>query len=288
MSNQQQLVSVIVPCYKQAEFLAEALDSVLVQQYQNWECIIVNDGSPDLTDEVAQFYLAKDARFKYLKQENSGLAAARNAGIKISSGKYILPLDADDRIGPEYLTEAVMALNNDNELKLVYCRSEFFGEQCGEWMLQDYSPERLLTNNIIFCSAIFRRIDFDRIGGYDGSFRYSGHEDWDFWISILLPEGKVLKLPKILFFYRIRHNSMIHSLSSENVITNGFKIYEKHKDMYLRFWGSPQKYLAENLKLKDEMTALLKSPRIKIANLLFFPVDLLRSIHKAIIKNRTS
>ncbi len=264
-----------MPCYNQAQFLPEALDSVLAQQYPDWECIIVNDGSPDNTETVAQAWLTKDARFKYLQQANKGLAGARNTGIRSSSGKYILPLDADDRIGPEYLTKAVAALEMDSQLKLVYCRAVFFGDKQGEWQLPDYSPAELLVRNLIFSCAVFRRSDFDLTGGYDESFR-DGHEDWDFWISILLPDGKVLKLPETLFFYRIRKHSMVHSLSAEKIIANGFKIYEKHKDMYLRYWGSPQQYIVASL----DLIALMKSPRIKLANILFYPVDLIRKLNK--------
>jgi glycosyltransferase involved in cell wall biosynthesis len=278
MENQP-LVSVIVPCYNQAEFLPEALDCVRAQTYQNWECVIINDGSPDSAEAVAQPYLAKDARFKYLRQENQGPSAARNSGIRHSSGKYILPLDADDRVGSEYLSEAVAALEQDSELKLVYSRVNFFGENHGEWKLPDYSPSELLVRNMIFNSAIFRRTDFDRVGGYDENFR-DGHEDWEFWISLLCPAGKVLKLPEIHFFYRIRDCSRQHTLSGKEAIACGLKFYEKHKDIYLRFWGSPQKYLVENLRLKEDWAALMKSPRMKLANLLFMPVDLIREFCK--------
>lgn len=276
MSNQP-LVSVIVPCYKQAEFLPEALDSVFAQHYQNWECIIINDGSPDNTDAVAQTWLAKDARFKYLQQENQGPSAARNNAIRHSSGKYILPVDADDRIGPEYLSGAVAALEQDAELKLVYCRAAFFGDKHGEWQLPDYAPAEQLVRNLIFSCAVFRRTDFDQVGGYDESFRH-GYEDWEFWIALLCPDGKVLKLPAIHFYYRIRDCSRQHSLSREQIIDYGFKIYEKHKDMYLRFHGSPQQCLIENQRLKEDWAALMKSPRMKLANLLFIPVDLFRAL----------
>ena len=279
--NNQPLVSVIVPCYKQAEFLPETLDSVLAQTYSNWECIIVNDGSPDDTDAVAQKYLEKSNRFKYIKQQNSGPAAARNAGIKSSSGKYILPLDADDLIGAEYLFKAVAALEKDSGLKLVYCRVKFFGERSGEWSLPEYSPSGLLAGNMIFNTALFRRSDFDLAGGYDESFR-DGHEDWDLWLSLLLPDGKVLQLPEVLFYYRIRHVSRQNSMSGEKVIADGFKIYEKHKEMYLHFWGSPQQYIMENQLLKKDWENLMKSPRMKMADILFMPVDLIRTIQKKI------
>ena len=87
------LISVIVPCYNQAQYLDECLQSVLNQTYQNWECIIVNDGSPDNTHEIAESYCRKDARFKYFYKENGGLSSARNAGISISNGEFIQFLD---------------------------------------------------------------------------------------------------------------------------------------------------------------------------------------------------
>ena len=273
----QPLVSVIVPCYKQAEFLPEALSCVLAQTCPDWECIIINDGSPDNTEAVAQSWLAKDARFKYLQQENQGPSAARNNAIRHSSGKYILPLDADDRVGAGYLSDAVAALEQDAELTLVYSRVSFCGEKHGEWELPDYSPSELLVRNMIFNSAIFRRADFDRVGGYDESFR-EGHEDWEFWISLLCPDGKVLKLPEIYYFYRVRDCSRQHSLSAGQISDCGLRFYEKHKDMYLRFHGSPQQCLIENQRLQEDWAALMKSPRMKLANLLFTPVDLLRAL----------
>ncbi len=92
------LISVIVPCYNQAQYLDECLQSVLDQTYQDWECIIVNDGSPDNTEEVAKKWLAKDSRFKYFYKENGGLSSARNAGIKDSIGQFIFFLDFDYKI----------------------------------------------------------------------------------------------------------------------------------------------------------------------------------------------
>lgn len=103
----QPLVSVIIPCYNKAAFLAEALDSVFMQSYSNWECIIINDGSLDNTQNIAKSYAIKDNRFKYLCQDNQGVSIARNNGIKASSGIFILPLDADDTIEPTYIEKAV-------------------------------------------------------------------------------------------------------------------------------------------------------------------------------------
>jgi len=90
------LINIIVTCYNQAHYLDEALQSVLDQTYPDWECIIVNDGSTDYTEEVAQKWVEKDSRFHYLKKENGGLSSARNAGLELAKGEYIQFLDSDD------------------------------------------------------------------------------------------------------------------------------------------------------------------------------------------------
>ena len=95
------LVSVIVPCYNQASYLGETLHSVFNQTYVDWECIIVNDGSTDHTEEIAVLWCEKDSRFRYLYKENGGLSSARNMGIAVSKGEYIQFLDSDDLIVPE-------------------------------------------------------------------------------------------------------------------------------------------------------------------------------------------
>ena len=96
-------ISIIVPCYNQAQYLDECLQSVLEQTYENWECIIVNDGSPDDTEVVAKKWLEKDNRFQYLYKKNGGLSSARNAGIKQAKGVYIQLLDSDDLLQKDKL-----------------------------------------------------------------------------------------------------------------------------------------------------------------------------------------
>ncbi len=130
------IVSVIVPCYKQAHFLNESLQSVLDQTYPHWECIIVNDGSPDNTDEIARRWIEKDSRFKYLKKENGGLSSARNEGIAISLGEFILPLDADDILDADYLTKAVPVLEQNPELGIVSCYTRFFKKNIADFFYE--------------------------------------------------------------------------------------------------------------------------------------------------------
>lgn len=248
------LVSVIVPCYNQSQFLAEALDSVLVQCYENWECIIINDGSPDNTEEVALRYCQKDNRFVYLKKENGGICSARNEGIRRSSGNYIFPLDADDKIGEEYFLKAVEILDKDSHAKVVYAEAELFGIDSGIWELPSYSIKQLALENMIPCSGFFRKTDFNKYGGYDESFSY-GLEDWEFWLRILKDGGVVKKLPSVQFYYRKAENSRTKELLGNDGwnIEMRNKLFLKHFDLYAQLFGDLISIVADKKTLQEQL-----------------------------------
>ena len=230
--TQMPKISVVVPCYNQAQYLDECLQSVLNQTYQDWECIIVNDGSPDNTEEIAKNWVEKDTRFKYLPKQNGGLSSARNAGIEIAQGKWILPLDADDKIGNQYLELAEKEF--EKNYTIIYCNAAFFGTENKSWNLPNYSYEKILTGNIIFCSAFFRKKDWVTAQGYDVNLK-NGREDWDFWLSILQRESTVKKLDYLGFFYRRKEISMDTEINkNENILTQTENyIYRKHLSKYL-------------------------------------------------------
>ncbi len=224
------LISVIVPCYKQADLLPETLESVIAQTYSNWECVIVNDGSPDNTEEVAMLYCEKDTRFKYVWKENGGLASARNFGIRNSLGDYILPLDSDDLIGSTYMELAMNHFKDNPETKLVYCKAQKFGTENGLWELGDYDYNMMLWANIIFCTCFYRRSDYNETSGYNTNMKY-GYEDWDFLLSLLKPEDKVYCIPEVLFFYRMKQKSMVKSMGPKMEYTLK-QIGKNHQDVY--------------------------------------------------------
>lgn len=238
--NSNPLVSIIIPCYNQGCFLEETLESVILQTYNNWECIIVNDGSTDNTEVVAMKYTKMDNRFKYIYQSNKGLSATRNKGISNSSGKYILPLDSDDKIGNTYIEKAVSVLEANSKVEIVYCKAKLFGIQKGEWILPDYSIEQILGENCIFCSAVYRKVTYDLVGGYKENMKY-GFEDWDFWLSII--ENKkdlsIHKINEVLFYYRVRRNSMARSLDSEKMYNMRKQIWDNHRKLYADNFTSP-------------------------------------------------
>lgn len=229
------LVTIIIPCYNQGQFLSEAIESVICQTYNNWECIIVNDGSSDNSEEVALAYTKKDIRILYLSQENQGPSAARNHGIQVSHGEYILPLDADDLISSTYIEKAISHFIEHPETKLVYCRADKFGLINEEWNLPTYNYNSLIWENSIFNAAIYRRSDYDKIdGGYNEMLR-KGYEDWDFYLSLLEKEDIVYKIDETLFHYRI------HTISRNIEVTNNpydtlVLIAHRHPEIYQQYW----------------------------------------------------
>lgn len=231
------LVSIIVPCYNQAQFLDEALQSVWSQSFDDWECIIINDGSSDDTGRIAKKWIEKDERFKYIYQENKGLSSARNFGIQNSNGEFILPLDADDKISPDYLHLAITAYNEDPSLKIVYCKAEKFGEEVGLLDLKSFTIKSMAIENMIFCTAMYNKREWKKVGGYDPKMLY-GLEDWEFWIAILKNGGKVKRLEEVGFYYRIRKNSMLRSMNKEKQREMSDYLSIKHADFFVKHLGS--------------------------------------------------
>ncbi|GBE13212.1 chondroitin synthase [bacterium BMS3Abin13] len=223
-------VSVIIPCYNQGQFIDEAVASVLAQSFQDFEIIIVNDGSTD--EETCRILAGYDRpKTRVVATENQGLAAARNNGIREAGGRYILPLDADDRIGPAYLERAVRLLDERAELGIVYCRAQLFGAVDTEWRLPQFSLEEMLLDNVIFCSALFRRQDWQRVGGYDQDLKY-GWEDYDFWLSLLELGRRVYRIPEILFYYRVSADSMVRARPRRHKLETFTAIYRKHQPLF--------------------------------------------------------
>ncbi|MDM1073040.1 glycosyltransferase family 2 protein [Empedobacter brevis] len=247
----QPLISVIVPCYNQSQYLDECLQSVLEQTYQNWECIIVNDGSPDNTEEVALKWIAKDTRFNYLNKDNGGLSSARNAGIKIAKGEWVLPLDSDDKIGNKYLELA--AKQFDKGYTVIYCKARKFGTDNSEWLLKEFSLKNLAEYNVIFCSAFFKKQDWMKTSGYDVTLIY-GLEDWDFWISLLKDKNETTthKLDYFGFYYRVKDSSMTIELKNEKRMRMEQIIVAKHILFFYEKLGSFHHMYHQNRILKQD------------------------------------
>lgn len=223
-------VSVIIPCYNHGQYIDETINSVQNQTHQNFEIIVVNDGSTDeKTIEVLK--RIKNPKIKVIHTSNQGLPSARNNGIKEAQSEIILPLDSDDKIAPTYIEEAFKIMKANYEVGIVYCQAELFGAKKGKWVLPEYSITKMLFNNVIFASSFFWRDDWVKANGYNANMKY-GYEDWDFWLSILSMGKKVFQIPQFLFFYRIEKKSMIHLLSPQQKIEMHRQLFLNHQEFF--------------------------------------------------------
>jgi hypothetical protein len=249
------LVSIIVPCYNHAQFLDECLQSVLDQTDPKWECIIVNDGSPDNTEEVARKWAVKDDRFHYVYTVNGGLSSARNAGIAKSIGEYILPLDADDILHPDYLKKLVPVLQKDDLLGIVSCYSNFFYKTKSNIIYQlkprGDSAIYLLYVNQLIATSLFRKICWEQVGGYDETMK-KGFEDWDFWLNITKHDWKYSIVPEYLFYYRKAQKSMLTNTIQNHAEEIKQYIFTKHKELYIQDFNNCMEVLFYELRVQRE------------------------------------
>ncbi len=226
-------ISIIIPYYKGENYIHETLQSVYDQTYQDFEVIIVNDGS----ERSALDLIEKNSDFKNLKiihQENQGQSSARNNGVKSAIGKYILFLDCDDLIDKKFLDKTHQILSKNNETRICYTKGKFFEKTDKEWVLQPFNTFDFLIENCIPITALIYKEDFEKAGGFDTQLNY--YEDWDFWISLVEIGAKVHKIDEFLFFYRIRNttDSLTNTSidNSSRLSDNFFEIYKKHYTFY--------------------------------------------------------
>ena len=193
------LVSVIVPLYNAAPYISETLDSIMASSYRPLEVVVVDDGSTDDGLAVAKAYAGKHPEVRVFHQKNAGVSAARNHAIREAKGMYILPVDADDRIAPFFIEHAVEAMKED--VRVVGCRAEFFGVKHGEWKLPTFSHALLARKNMIPITSLFRKADWERVGGFCEEEIY--REDWSFWLSLMELGDTYVRLDEVGLYYRV-------------------------------------------------------------------------------------
>jgi glycosyltransferase involved in cell wall biosynthesis len=224
-------VSVIIPCFNQGHFLAEAVASVEAQTWSDWEIVVVDDGS-DAPETCRVLSSWSHPRGRLVRSVNRGLSFARNLGIQNSTGRYILPLDCDDRIGPRYLAQAVPLLDANESLGIIYSRAEFFGCQSGPWLLPPFRMPEFVFQPAIFCSALFRRVDWEEVGGYSCDLRH-GYEDHDFWLHLVKRGRRVVQLDEVHFFYRRTPQSMAQAITLDQQVSAYVAMYRHHRELFL-------------------------------------------------------
>lgn len=225
-------VSVIIPCYNYGQYLDEAVDSVMAQTFQDFEIIIVNDGS---TDDFTKNLLAtyNKPKTRVLNQANKGLGAARNSGIRASFGEYIVCLDADDYLHPEFLSKTIPILDADHDRQYGFVMPwvQLFGDMNFVWKTAEYDPYLVCMRNGMHPAAPFRRECWVAAGGYDEHMSTCGYEDWDYWVSIAALGYKWVTLKKPLIYYRKRTGSMLEK-SNEKRLELFREIIRNHEEYY--------------------------------------------------------
>lgn len=230
------IISIIIPCFNSAATLESTLESVISQNLQEWEAIIINDGSTDTTEKIALGWVEKDKRFKYFSKPNEGLGKTRNYGIAKSNGIYILPLDSDNQLIKDFTEDAIAVFEKNQEIGVVYGDAEYFGEKIGLWKVEEYDLKKLLVHNYIDACAIYKKKFWEKVGGYDYNMPHQGHEDWDFWIAFGILNVKFYHLNKVTFKYYVAKDSMIRSFTNEMVLLNQDYIVKKYSRQFHNFY----------------------------------------------------
>jgi GT2 family glycosyltransferase/glycosyltransferase involved in cell wall biosynthesis len=223
------LVSVVVPCFNDGHYLDDSIRSVFNQTMTLFEVIVVDDGSTD-PDTVAIIDTLPWTRTTVIRQANAGLSAARNAGMSAARGTYVVPLDADDELEPEFLEQMVAALEPKPAAAFAACRARLFEDIDAVWIPRPYNPYQVLLSNSIIGCVLLRRDAYVAVGGYDETMRH-GNEDWDLWIRLAEAGWDVVEVPEVLFRYRKHGISM--SVETEGRFEQGrAEIVERHRDLY--------------------------------------------------------
>jgi glycosyltransferase involved in cell wall biosynthesis len=267
-----ELISIIIPCYNQKSYVKECVLSVLNNDYDNIEIIIVNDGSTDTSEDVIFDLLKEYNKISYYKIQNSGLSFARNYGFSKSKGKFIAFLDADDILENGFFNEAIIKLEKSNTA-FVTCYVRLFGREnrvvdsAKEGGIENYL---LYNNNVVF--ALIKREVFIEVNGFDNSMK-KGFEDWDLWLRILSLGYIMSTVKKVCFNYRIKNSSMLVEANENRAELLKYMI--KKNDVFLSQYFVEMIILRELeiYKLKNKMStcrdSIFKFWKRKLVKLLY-------------------
>lgn len=251
-------VSVVIPCFNHGEFLPEAVGSVTGMGRQDVELIVVDDGSTDDRTRKEMEKLRANG-IRVISQENKGLSAARNAAIAASTGEYVLPLDADNRLRPAYIDHGIRILDANPEVGVVYGDAQLMGTRTGHWHVGPFDPNRLLNWNYIDACAIYRRSVWEQNGGYYSTMPdQGGHEDWDFWIGALEHGWQFVYVREVLFEYRLATESMVTRAQPFRSAVEDF-IARKHSRIYRESWLRLARERQSAKKMSRRLRVLLKA-----------------------------
>lgn len=262
--------------------MGEALQSVINQTHENWECIIVNDGSSDDTENVALTWCSQDSRIKYIYQINNGLSSARNFGIQNALNDFILTLDADDKYDPTFIEKGLKVLNDSQEIGVVSSWILRFKDSKEICIIKPNGKtiEDFLFRNAANGTSLFRKKCWDAVCGYDEKMKM-GYEDWDFYIRVCANGWKVHVIPEILFLYRQHDFSM--RLDAYKNFDKDIKtyIYLKNKELYVNCYEDMIDYFLNSIDVEKKNNIKIRNTiDFKIGYILLMPLRILKSLFR--------
>ena len=224
-------ISVLVPCFNHGQFIRETIDSIIAQTLQDFEIIVVDDGSTDPHTRKALADLPAE-RITVLTTENRGLPAARNHAARHAHGEFYCAVDADDKLAPQWFEKGLRVLEERPEVAFVSHWLETFGDEHWTWTPERCDLPSLLARNAVNGAALVRRTAYDAVGGYDESMR-EGCEDWDFWLRLVERGFPGAIIPEVLFYYRRRSDSMSRLMLDEERYRRPLEVLvRKHEGAY--------------------------------------------------------
>lgn len=245
-------VTVVVPCFNHGRFVRAAVESCLRQEGADVRVVVVNDGSTDGTTGAAcdacrsgRGGRGSEDRVTVIHQENRGLPAARNRGARLAEGEYLVFLDADDWLEPDFVRKLAARIEEERgaggagdpggggDVSHAYCQERLVELGTGIWRVPEWDPLLLLITNLHPVTTLVRRERFLEVGGFDESMRH-GYEDWDLWLKFVERGWRGVRVAEPLFVWR-RHS---HTTMVMQVIQNHEALYRhivaNHADLYAR------------------------------------------------------
>ncbi|AXP79274.1 Chondroitin synthase [Mariniflexile rhizosphaerae] len=277
MQNRPDLISIVIPCYNDTQFIEQAVDSALNQTYFDKEIIVVDDGSDFETKKVLKNIEHKIT--KLITQENKGQSTARNVGIRYAKGEFVLVLDSDDFFEPTFCEKAINIFTSCKETKIVSCYANLLFNN-GKKL--HYKPKGGTIHDFLFFNQIlgtsmFKRQDWEYCGGYDESMR-NGFEDWEFFIRLLKNGGIAEVIKEHLYNYRKRLNSTTLK-ANENKYELLKYMFLKHKELYINNFELTISHLLNGIE-REEIEKRKNTERLefKIGQTILKPIRWVKSL----------
>lgn len=222
-------VTVVIPVYNNARYLPESLASVYEQSHDSWEIVVVDDGSTE-PECLAYLESLDRPRLRTIRQENRGLPGARNAGIGEANGRFVIPLDSDDELSPDFMSRLLAVLEDRPQAAYAHCHARLYHDVDAIWLTRPFNPYWQLLGNAVVGCVLLRREAWESVGGYDETMT-SGNEDWELWIRLMEHGWDQVLVPEVLFKYRKHGISM--SVDTEAQFEDGRRsVRDRHPDLY--------------------------------------------------------